>query len=249
MQFARYGKLLTEAYDLDKPEAPAQELAYYLDWIRASREPVLEPMCGSGRFLVPLLEAGIDADGVDASPDMLASCRRRCQERGLAPMLVEQRLHELDLPRRYGVAFIPADSFGLILDRAEASAALDRLFRHLLPGGRLLFEIQRPLPAPGRQDRWTGRWWTRPDGAHIVLRTITHYGLEERVARSGRGGPPAVSPMRSPRVALRIGAIETRRAAAGVNPVLAIKRRLRPSCARVGDYRARDTGACDTTSR
>ena len=76
MPFAEYKRLLTEAYDLDKPEAPEQEFARWLQFAREARGPVLEVMCGSGRFLVPLAEAGIDIDGVDASEDMLAACAR-----------------------------------------------------------------------------------------------------------------------------------------------------------------------------
>lgn len=101
---AEYKALLTEAYDLDKPEAPPGELAYYRQHIRACGEPVLEAMCGSGRFLVPLLEAGIDVDGVDASPDMLVACGARCADRGLEARTYEQFLHELDVP-----AAVPAD--------------------------------------------------------------------------------------------------------------------------------------------
>src|SRR3990172_1144329 len=124
---AEYKALLTEAYDLDKPEAPPEELAYYRRNIRARGEPVLEAMCGSGRFLVPLLEAGIDIDGVDASPDMLAACSARCAERGIAERLHQQLLHELDLPRRYRLIFAGGGSFGLIIDAAEVAESLRRL--------------------------------------------------------------------------------------------------------------------------
>src|SRR5207249_4956603 len=102
---AEYKALLTEAYDLDKPEAPGEALAYYMRHIRACGEPVLEAMCGSGRFLAPLLEAGIDVDGVDASADMLAACAARCEERRIRARTYRQFLHELGLPRRYRLIF------------------------------------------------------------------------------------------------------------------------------------------------
>ncbi len=82
---AEYKRLLTQAYDLDKPEAPAAELDRWLRYARAVDGPVLEVMCGSGRFLAPLAAAGIDIDGTDASVDLLrpappaagrATCRR-----------------------------------------------------------------------------------------------------------------------------------------------------------------------------
>ena len=183
---AEYGALLTEAYDLDKPEAPPEELAYYLRHIRACGEPVLEAMCGSGRFLSPLLEAGIDIDGVDASPHMLASCAASCAERGLAARLYEQLLHELDLPRRYRLIFAGGASFGLIVDDAEVDESLRRLHGHLLPGGRLLVEIETPRyveERTGRRDtsRPPVRRWSRPDGAEIILRSSGSYDPATRI--------------------------------------------------------------------
>ena len=65
-----YGSLCTEFYDLDKPAAPAAALAYYLDRARDAQGRILEPMCGSGRFLIPMLRAGLPIDGVDASRAM-----------------------------------------------------------------------------------------------------------------------------------------------------------------------------------
>src|SRR5207247_9901238 len=92
---AEYKALLTEAYDLDKPEAPGEALAYYMRHIRACGEPVLEAMCGSGRFLAPLLVAGGDVDGVDASAAMLAACAARCEERTIRARAYRQILRGL----------------------------------------------------------------------------------------------------------------------------------------------------------
>src|SRR2546426_9524242 len=102
---AEYKALLTEAYDLDKPEAPPEPLAYYMRHIRACGEPVLEAMCGSGRFLAPLLEAGVDVDGVDASADMLAACAARGEERRIRGRTYRQFLHGLGRPGRDRVGF------------------------------------------------------------------------------------------------------------------------------------------------
>jgi len=62
-------RLLTEAYDLDKPDAPGLELERWMRYARSADGPVLEVMCGSGRFLLPLALAGIDIDGTDPSVD------------------------------------------------------------------------------------------------------------------------------------------------------------------------------------
>ena len=120
MNFADYGSLLTQAYDIDKPEAPALEFEWHRSFI-ADAQPALAAMCGSGRFLVPLRAAGLDVDGVDASPHMLAACRAKLDGKGLDANVYEQKLQDLDLPRRYRSIWVGGGgSFGLIRDPDDA---------------------------------------------------------------------------------------------------------------------------------
>ena len=181
MARADYKRLLTQAYDLDKPEAPPAELERWLRYASAAGGPVLEIMCGSGRFLVPLALAGIDIDGIDASADMLAACREKCTARGISPGVYEQSVEELDLPRRYALAFIAAGSFGLLIDEADYRAGLRKIFDRLAPGGRLIVDAETPDAVPRTNGRWIGRWWTRPDGAKIVERHLGRYDPENQV--------------------------------------------------------------------
>jgi SAM-dependent methyltransferase len=179
---AEYKRLLTEAYDLDKPEAPASELERWMRYARAADGPVLEVMCGSGRFLLPLAAAGIDIDGTDASVDMLAACATRCRDSNLSPQLTRQFAHEIDLPRRYAFAFIAAGSFGLLVDEASYRGLLQKLFEHLEPGGVLAMEVETPAAGASTQPGlWVGRWWNRADGALIVSRDISRYDSQKRV--------------------------------------------------------------------
>ena len=54
IQLETYLNLCTEYYDLDKPEAPTDALQFYLKYADEAHGPILEPMCGTGRFLVLL---------------------------------------------------------------------------------------------------------------------------------------------------------------------------------------------------
>jgi SAM-dependent methyltransferase len=169
-----YRSLCTEFYDIDKPGAPADAFAFYMDYARRARGPVLEAMCGSGRFLVPIAEAGYDVDGVDASSDMLASCSFRIRARGLHANLYEQWLYELHLPRRYGCVLLVAGSMGLVIDDDEVRNSLLLLRAHMLPGAPLVVETQPPYERRG-DGLWRGRWWQRADGATIVFRNVARY--------------------------------------------------------------------------
>jgi SAM-dependent methyltransferase len=137
----RYGALCTEVYDLDKPPGSLGDVGYYLDRLAAVRGPVLEAACGTGRLLIPLLEAGFEVEGFDASADMLAACRRRCAGRGLSPSLAQARFQDFAYDQRFAAVLVPVGTFTLIDDFAEALAVLRRFFDHLVPGGRLMIDI------------------------------------------------------------------------------------------------------------
>jgi 2-polyprenyl-3-methyl-5-hydroxy-6-metoxy-1,4-benzoquinol methylase len=81
--------------------AGGQEATYFKSLIETSGQPALDLGCGTGRLLLPYLQAGLDVDGVDYSRDMLEQCQQRAEREGLAPKLYQQTMHELDLPRRY----------------------------------------------------------------------------------------------------------------------------------------------------
>ncbi|RJE86280.1 class I SAM-dependent methyltransferase [Paenibacillus sp. 1011MAR3C5] len=146
MSFSHYGELCTEVYDLTKKvgQSFGRELDYYRDRLKPCKGRILEAMVGSGRVIIPLLEAGLLVDGVDYSPEMLASCRRRFEERGLVANLYEADLQELSLPERYEAIIIPAGSFLLIEKREESIQVLKRLYEHLEPGGRLILDLFLP---------------------------------------------------------------------------------------------------------
>jgi SAM-dependent methyltransferase len=141
-------------------------------------------MCGSGRFLVPFASRGADIDGVDASADMLASCRRKLAALALLPRLYLQFLQDLDLPRQYRFAFIPAGSFVLV-PLKEQEAALNRIARHLLPRGELIVEILTSPDFESPVSPSTERRVTRPDGSEIALTCLVDGSFRYDLIRNG----------------------------------------------------------------
>jgi SAM-dependent methyltransferase len=135
--------------------AEPAELAYYRAAIEHSGQPALDLGCGAGRLLLPLLAAGLDVDGVDLSPDMLARAAALATAQGVVPTLRAQALHELDLPRLYRTIFA-CGVIGLGATRAQDRLAFRRAFDHLLPGGTFVFSHELPYAAAD-QIRWQ-RW-------------------------------------------------------------------------------------------
>lgn len=139
-----YQKLCTEFYDATKPYASEAEVAYYAQALQSVSGPILEAMCGSGRLLIPLSKKGFVVEGVDNSLPMLESCVSRAAAHGLSPVLHQQSIETLSLPKKYGAIIIAVGSFQLITDRAIALTTLRRLKEHLLPGGILLLDTFVP---------------------------------------------------------------------------------------------------------
>jgi SAM-dependent methyltransferase len=158
---SQYGALATLFYDADRPRASDAEVAWYAARLPRDAGPVLEAMAGSGRLLVPLLEAGVQVHGVDSSEAMLASCERRLAAAGLTTRLYRQSVAALNLPGRYAAAFIAAGAFQSLVDPIAALDALLRVRAHLIDPGLLLLDLFVPKQAE------------HPPGAPIVeVRTV-----------------------------------------------------------------------------
>lgn len=123
------------------------EIDYLRAWIDRYGAPVLDAGCGTGRLLLPYLQAGLDVDGADVSRDMLDHCEAAARREGFAPRLHWQALHELDLPRRYRT-ILANGVFGIGGDRAQDLEGLRRLHHHLEPGGALLINHYTPWNQP-----------------------------------------------------------------------------------------------------
>ena len=87
-------------HDAEEPRASDLEIAWYSAHLPRMDGPVLDVMAGSGRLLVPLLEAGLRVHGIDLSEAMLANCRKRLEASGVATELFRQNVIALNLPFR-----------------------------------------------------------------------------------------------------------------------------------------------------
>jgi SAM-dependent methyltransferase len=128
---------------------------------------ILEPATGTGRVLVPLLEAGFAVEGLDVSPDMLAVCRQHCQDRGLDPVLREADMTTFAEPGAYQAIIVPAGSIMLLDGRDAVPRALAAFRESLSSGGRLILDVGVPElitgPAPMRYWERDPYLWTLQD--------------------------------------------------------------------------------------
>ena len=168
----------------ENPRASDAEIAWYRAHLPQAAGTLLELMCGNGRLLAPLIEAGMSVHGVDASAAMLAECEARLAASTAEATLFRQDVGELNVPFRYGAAFIACGSFqSLAVDHARA--ALLRIRAHLVEPGLLMLDLYVPsesaqrIAAPLVEVRST----TLADGSRIALRSETTMYPDARLAR------------------------------------------------------------------
>jgi SAM-dependent methyltransferase len=147
-----YGVLATEVYDLDKPVGTSfGDVEYYEQFLRNGEGLILEPAVGTGRILVPLVQAGLAVDGYDSSPEMLSVCRERCAERGIDPTIREADMTKFVAPEEYSAVILPTGSITLLHGPDELRAALGCFRQSLKPGGRLVIDLPPPMLLNGSE--------------------------------------------------------------------------------------------------
>ena len=117
---------------------------FYLELARGAKGPVLEVACGTGRILIPCMQAGGDIDGLDRYSSMVEVLRRKASALGLNPGLYVTDMRAFKLPRQYRLIFIAFNGFVHNLTTADQIETLKACREHLLPGGSLVFNIFYP---------------------------------------------------------------------------------------------------------
>ncbi len=168
-----YKGLMAQAWDVLRGDTSQwADRFFYLDLIERHGQPVLDIGCGTGRLLLDYLAQGIDIDGVDNSPEMLALCQQKADAHGLAPTLYCQTMEQLSLPRSYRTILIPSSSIQLILEPRQALQALQKVHEHLQPGGVVVASIMTLWKSGDPLTEESERMAVRPeDGA-----TFRHVG-------------------------------------------------------------------------
>ena len=187
-----YRGLMAEAWDLLRGDTSGwEDRAWFRTVIARQAGPTLDVGCGTGRLLLDYLSAGLDVDGVDVSPEMLALCRAKAETAGLD---IAGRVHlgamqALDLPRRYATIFVPSMSILLLTRPGDIERTLAGFHAHLVRGGQLALSFRAgpwwdapgPAPADGEWSDWmVDSKATRPDGAVVRRwwRTRLHHAAQ-----------------------------------------------------------------------
>jgi SAM-dependent methyltransferase len=136
----------------------SEDLPLWLEEARAAGGPVLEVGCGTGRVLLHLLAHGVDAEGVDVHPAMLARLEANARVRGLAARTYRADMRDFTTPRRYARVFIPFNGFAHCETIADQLRCLRCCREHLEHGGALV--VHMSYPGLG--------YWREPEGVRVL---------------------------------------------------------------------------------
>lgn len=171
-----YHGLMAQYWDLLRGDTSLwEDKFFYLKCVRTYGQPVLDVGCGTGRLLLHLIQQGIDIDGVDNSPEMLALLHQKAQKFGVNPTTYQQQMERLALPRQYQTILVPSSSFQLLLEPALPPIAMRRFYDHLLPGGTVVMPFMTLWKAGDPlESNWT-KEAKRADGALVRRLSWSRY--------------------------------------------------------------------------
>lgn len=131
-------------YDAEHEALDIGDAAFYVDLARDADGPVLEIGCGTGRVYLELLAAGVDADGIDVSAEMLDVLEAKAAERGHTPTVRQADMTDFDPEREYALVIVPYRTFLHNTTLSARKRALRNIYDALEAGGTLALNFFVP---------------------------------------------------------------------------------------------------------
>lgn len=137
-------RLQAEFMDTVYKDAARDDVDYYVDLATAVEGSVLELGCGTGRIYLELLEAGVDADGIDLSADSLAVLRENAEEKGLEPSVRQADMTDFSTDTEYELVICPFNAIQRLTTVEQCRELFESVYDVLAPGGMFVFDTFVP---------------------------------------------------------------------------------------------------------
>ena len=148
--FGGYEAFAADYYDVTYDNLRDKDIHFFLDYSSRAGGRTLELGCGTGRILIPTAISGCEITGLELSPYMLEKCRQKLGKQPVEAQkrvkLVQGNMTSFDTAESYSLVTIPFRAFQHLISPEEQRACLKCVHRHLVPGGRFVFDVFNPYP-------------------------------------------------------------------------------------------------------
>ena len=163
-------------YEILHKKAPQDELDFYLSYAEKGMK-ILEPLCGSGRFLIPFMERGLDICGMDLSSEMLAKLKQKNPDADV----IQADILEYSSTQLYDYIFISSGSVSLFTDMDLCKKILKKLKGMLAPDGKFVFAVDTVADrSPDHDSYQTSIAVKTKEGFDLVLKSRSYYEEESQ---------------------------------------------------------------------
>lgn len=141
---------IAEIYDEDMGKNESgEDIVFYVQQCLSAQAPILELGCGTGRITLPLIKAGLEVVGIDASLPMLQQLQRKATEQ--LSILEQMRLHycQMDMSAcafntHFAFILCPFSAFLYLVDKSAQTETLANIRSHLAPNGLFILDVFVP---------------------------------------------------------------------------------------------------------
>lgn len=142
-----YGDLIAEEYDQIYSDLDGPIVEVLADLAGGGR--ALELGIGTGRVALPLAEAGVQVQGIDASEKMVARLQEKAGDRKI-PVTIGS-FADFNLDTQFDLIYVVFNTFYGLLSQDDQVRSMQSVARHLKPDGKFLMEAF--VPDLGRYER------------------------------------------------------------------------------------------------
>jgi SAM-dependent methyltransferase len=144
---------IADVYATDMGQSmPFDDVGWYRALCLRRGGSVLELGCGTGRILIELIAAGLDAIGVDRSLPMLQRLRKDAVARNLQPRVAQMDLRAVAVSGPFTAILAPYSLITYLTDREAAVDVLRQLRALLAPAGVIVIDAFVPQPVASFAD-------------------------------------------------------------------------------------------------
>lgn len=193
----------SDAYQamIDWPKRLAHETPFYRQlFARVGARRVLDAACGTGHHAALFSSWGLEVEGADLSPAMIANCRAQHGESPTLRWVARSFAEPHPQPASFDVAVCAGNSLALAGDMAAAAAAVTAMLSAVRPGGALVIHVPnlwRLADGPALWQKCVRA--TLPEGDCLIFKGMRRHGstgyVDLIVARLDAPAPPAAAPM------------------------------------------------------